>query len=95
MEKEIDTQKIIETQKKTMFPCMPRYRQPIVLVEGRGAIVKDLEGREYVDLFAGYAAVNIGHCHPKVVEAILYWAQRLHHTSYDYHNIPSAELAEK
>jgi len=90
-----NTLDIIEKQKKTMFPCMPKYRQPIVLVEGRGAIVKDLEGREYIDLFAGYAAVNIGHCHPKVVEAIVYWAQKLHHTSYDYHNIPSAELAEK
>ena len=94
-EEKLNTSKIIESQRKLMFPCMPRYRQPIVIVEGRGAIVKDLEGKEYLDLFAGYAAVNIGHCHPKVVEAITYWAQKIHHTSYDYHNIPSAILAEK
>ncbi len=89
------SKEVIESQKKLMFPCMPKYRQPVVIVEGKGALVKDLEGKEYIDLFAGYAAVNIGHCHPKVVESITYWAQRIHHTSYDYYNLPSAILAEK
>ncbi|MCS7386683.1 MAG: aspartate aminotransferase family protein [archaeon GB-1867-005] len=89
------SKEVIESQKKLMFPCMPKYRQPVVIVEGRGALVKDLDGKLYIDLFAGYAAVNIGHCHPKVVEAITYWAKRIHHTSYDYYNLPSALLAEK
>lgn len=91
----IDTLKIIENQRKYMFPCTPRYRQPVVLVEGKGAVVKDLDGKEYIDLFAGYAAVNIGHCHPKIVETVKYWIEKIHHTSYDYYNVPSAELAEK
>jgi len=89
------TEEVVESQKKLMFPCMPKYRQPVVFIEGKGALVKDLEGKEYIDLFAGYAAVNIGHCHPKVVKAIVEWAQKIHHSSYDYYNIPSAILAEK
>ena len=86
---------IIESQNRYMFPCTPKYRQPVVIVEGRGALVKDINGREYIDLFGGYAAVNVGHCHPRVVRAIIEWAQKIHHTSYDYYNIPSAVLAEK
>lgn len=86
---------VIQSQKKLMFPCMPTYRQPVVFIEGNGALIKDLEDREYIDLFAGYAAVNIGHCHPKVVEAIVKWAQKIHHSSYDYYNVPSTVLAEK
>ncbi|MCS7364646.1 MAG: aspartate aminotransferase family protein [archaeon GB-1867-035] len=89
------TEEVVESQKKLMFPCMPKYRQPVIFIEGKGALVKDLEGKEYIDLFAGYAAVNIGHCHPKVVKAIVEWAQKIHHSSYDYYNIPSAILAEK
>ncbi len=89
------SKEVIESQRKLMFPCMPKHRQPVVIVEGKGAVVKDLDGKEYIDLFAGYAAVNIGHCHPKVVEAVTYWAKKVHHTSYDYYNLPSAILAEK
>ena len=89
------TDDVVNSQKKHMFPCTPKYRQPVVIVEGKGAVVKDIEGRKYIDLFAGYAAVNVGHCHPKVVNAILEWAQKIHHTSYDYYNVPSALLAEK
>jgi len=74
---------------------MPKHRQPVVIVEGSGAVVRDVEGKEYIDLFAGYAAVNVGHVHREVVKAVTYWVSRIHHTSYDYYNIPSAVLAEE
>jgi acetylornithine/N-succinyldiaminopimelate aminotransferase len=45
-------------------------RLPIALVAGSGAKVRDAAGREYIDLFAGFGAMAVGHCHPAVVEAI-------------------------
>ncbi|MFQ5976015.1 MAG: aminotransferase class III-fold pyridoxal phosphate-dependent enzyme, partial [Candidatus Hydrothermarchaeales archaeon] len=69
-------------------------RQPIALVEGRGAVVKDSEGKEYIDCFAGLAVLNVGHSHPKVVAAISNQAKKIMHTSNIYHIIPQVELAE-
>jgi acetylornithine/N-succinyldiaminopimelate aminotransferase len=68
-------------------------RQPIALVEGKGAIVKDSEGREYIDCFAGLAVLNIGHSHPKVVKAICDQAGRIMHTTNLYQVPPQVELA--
>ncbi len=56
-------------------------RLPVALVEGRGARVRDAEGREYVDLTAGWGVTVIGHCHPELVEAIAAQAGRLMQTT--------------
>lgn len=70
--------------------------EPIVLVEGRGATVKDIGGKEYIDCYAGIAVVNAGHCHPKIVEAIKAQSEKLIHCcSYVYHNVPASDLAVK
>jgi len=70
--------------------------EPIVVVGGRGAVVEDIEGRQYIDCYAGIAVVNAGHCHPKIVEAVKRQVERLIHCcSYVYHNTPTAELAER
>ena len=70
--------------------------EPIVLVEGEGAAVRDIEGGEYIDCFAGIAVVNAGHCPPKIVQAVKSQVERLIHCcSYVYHNIPAADLAVK
>ena len=42
---------------------------PIVIVKGTGAVVTDLDGREYLDCFAGISVVNAGHCNPEVIVA--------------------------
>jgi len=70
--------------------------EPIVIVGGRGATVWDVEGREYIDCFAGIAVVNAGHCPPKIVQAVKSQAEKLIHCcSYVYHNPPAADLAVK
>ncbi len=69
-------------------------RFPITIVEGKGARVKDDEGREYIDLVAGIAVNVLGHCHPAVVEAITEQASRLIHCSNLYYNEPQAEAAK-
>ena len=70
-------------------------RQPIVLTEGKGALVWDVNGKEYVDCVAGIAVNSLGHCHPKVVAAIQEQAARLIHTSNLYYTDVQPELAEK
>ena len=73
---------------------MPTYRRyPLVLVRGEGTRVWDVEGREYLDFGAGIAVCNLGHCHPRVVEAIKEQADRLLHVSNLYHIVPQIELA--
>lgn len=70
-------------------------RPPMVLVRGEGARVWDAEGREYLDFVAGISVNNLGHCHPRVVEAVREQAGRLLHASNLYHSRPQAELARR
>jgi acetylornithine/N-succinyldiaminopimelate aminotransferase len=69
-------------------------REPLVLVAGKGAIVRDIEGKEYIDCVAGIGVNNVGHCHPDVVESIKKQAEMLMHTSNLYYNERQIELAE-
>jgi len=70
--------------------------EPIAIVEGKGALVKDLDGNEYLDCFSGISVANTGHCHEKVVRAIKEQAEKLLHCcTYVYHVGPAAELAER
>ncbi|MFA7465102.1 MAG: aminotransferase class III-fold pyridoxal phosphate-dependent enzyme, partial [Syntrophales bacterium] len=65
---------------------MNTYSQaPIVLLKGKGARVWDEEGKEYLDFAAGIAVNNLGHAHPKVVEAIRKQAGVLMHVSNLYY----------
>jgi len=89
------TDEIIRKQAEYGISMLPEGREPAVFVEGKGIIVKDLEGKEYLDCFGGYSAVNLGHCHPKVVKAIQDQAAKLWHVSWDYYTLPQTELAEK
>ncbi|MDD3041369.1 MAG: aspartate aminotransferase family protein [Methanosarcinaceae archaeon] len=68
-------------------------RQPLVLSKGRGAVVRDVFGREYIDCVAGIAVNNVGHCHPKVTEALKAQAGELIHVSNLYYTEVQAELA--
>ena len=58
----------------------------VVLTEGKGAWVTDLEGHRYLDCLAAYSAVNQGHCHPKILAAMVEQAQRLTLTSRAFRN---------
>ncbi|HWH15903.1 MAG TPA: acetylornithine/succinylornithine family transaminase [Miltoncostaeaceae bacterium] len=74
---------------------MSNYRrQPVAFVRGEGAHLYDAEGRRYVDCMAGISMINVGHCHPEVVEAIRDQAGRLVNVSNLYYTEPMVELAE-
>jgi predicted acetylornithine/succinylornithine family transaminase len=69
-------------------------RLPVALVEGRGSRVVDVDGREYLDLTAGWGVCSIGHCHPALVEAIRRQAGRLMQTTNLFYTLPQLDLAE-
>ncbi len=69
-------------------------RKPVKLVEGSGMNVRDDEGKAYVDFIAGIGADSLGHCHPKLVQAISDQAARLIHVSNYYYIEGRAELSK-
>ncbi len=59
---------------------------PVVLKKGEGVYVWDVEGKKYYDFLSAYSAVNQGHCHPKIVQALVDQASELTLTSRAFHN---------
>jgi len=67
---------------------------PVVLKKGEGVHVWDVEGKKYYDFLSAYSALNQGHGHPKIVEALKNQAETLSLTSRAYHNDVFGEYAE-
>lgn len=59
---------------------------PVVLNRGEGVFVWDVEGKRYYDFLSAYSAVNQGHCHPRIIKALIEQAQKLTLTSRAFHN---------
>jgi len=70
-------------------------RLPVTFVRGKGCLVYDDSGREYLDLVAGIAVNLLGHAHPDVVAALTAQASSLIHTSNLYFTQPQVELAQR
>ncbi|MCX4999628.1 ornithine--oxo-acid transaminase [Streptomyces longwoodensis] len=68
---------------------------PVVVARAEGAWVEDVEGRRYLDMLAGYSALNFGHRHPALVEAAHRQLDRLTLTSRAFHNDRLAGFAER
>lgn len=70
-------------------------RMPLAFSHGKGAKVWDVEGNEYLDALAGIAVCNLGHCHPKVVQALQEQAAKLMHISNFFVSEPQVMLSRK
>ena len=70
-------------------------RKPVEFVRGEGMRLWDDAGREYLDFLSGIGVVSLGHCHPKLVEALSGQAERLIHVSNYYYIEGRGELAKK
>ncbi|MEU8651758.1 ornithine--oxo-acid transaminase [Streptomyces sp. NPDC048737] len=68
---------------------------PVVVARAEGVWVEDVEGRRYLDMLAGYSALNFGHRHPLLIEAAHRQLDRLTLTSRAFHNDRLAEFAER
>ncbi|MEE9466585.1 MAG: aspartate aminotransferase family protein [Candidatus Neomarinimicrobiota bacterium] len=81
---------------KHLFPAVKNYyREPVVVVSGRGAHVTDLDGKTYLDFFGGILTVSVGHANEDVNRAITAQVDKLNHISTLYPTLPLVELAEK
>jgi acetylornithine/N-succinyldiaminopimelate aminotransferase len=70
-------------------------RTPLVLTRGRGVMLFDADGREYLDFISGIGVSSLGHAHPKLVEAIADQARTLLHTSNLYYHPLQGQVAER
>lgn len=88
----VGNQEMITEGKKYVMNTYGRL--PFAIVKGQGAYVWDADGKEYLDFVAGIAVNSVGHCHPKVVQAVADQAQNLFHCSNLYWNEPQVKLAK-
>jgi predicted acetylornithine/succinylornithine family transaminase len=73
---------------------VPSYaRAPVEFVRGEGARLWDADGNEYLDFLCGISVTSVGHCHPRVVDAVREQAGRLMHTSNLFYTEPAMRLA--
>jgi acetylornithine/N-succinyldiaminopimelate aminotransferase len=86
------SEQIIDRHDRYMTINYGRY--PIAMVRGEGSRLWDAEGREYLDLFSGFGAGILGHCHPDLVEAVTQQAKLLWHPGNLLHSEPQTHLAQ-
>jgi 4-aminobutyrate aminotransferase len=86
---------IVERDHHYTAPAYGRV-YPLVVKEGRGLVIEDVDGNLFLDFMAGIAVASTGHSHPRVVQAIEAQARKfLHICGSDFYYEPMAELAEK
>lgn len=85
------TEQYIEREEK--YNAHNYHPLPVVLEKGHGVYVWDVEGKRYFDYLSGYSAINQGHCHPKIVAALVEQAQKLTLTSRAFHSDVLGEYA--
>lgn len=92
----MDAATVRAKHKEFLFPCVANYyEEPIVLSEGQGSFVRDVDGREYLDFFGGILTLGLGHCHPDVVAAVQQQVATLGHTSTLYPTEQIVSVAER
>ncbi len=87
---------LVEEDREITSPAAKIPYFPLAVKRGRGAVVEDLDGNSYIDFLASAGAINTGHCHPKVVEAIKKQTEELilYTPVYMYHE-PLIKLARE
>jgi acetylornithine/N-succinyldiaminopimelate aminotransferase len=87
---------LAELQRLERASVIPSYaRMPVEFVRGAGPRLWDEQGNEYLDFLCGISVTSLGHCHPRVVEAVRAQAGRLMHASNLFYTEPGMRLAEE
>jgi acetylornithine/N-succinyldiaminopimelate aminotransferase len=85
---------LAELQALERAHAIPTYvRNPVQFVRGAGCRLWDSDGAEYLDFLAGISVLNVGHCHPRVVEAVREQVGRLMHVTNLYYTAPALQLS--
>ena len=75
---------------------MPTYTKvPLVFVKGKGSYLWDIQGKKYLDFFPGWGVGNLGHCHPKVMQAVREQISKLIFIPNNYYHLAQAKLAKE
>ncbi len=76
--------------------CAPNYNPlPVVLSKGNGVWLWDIKGHKYLDMMSAYSAMSFGHCHPRLVKAMVQQAEKVTLTSRAFHTDQLAPFLEK
>ena len=76
--------------------AIPTYvRNPVEFVRGEGCRLWDADGHEYLDFLAGISVLNVGHCHPRIVETVREQVGRLTHVTNLYYTEPGLRLSAR
>ena len=89
----MNEKEIMEIEEKLMANVFSK--RPVTITKGRGALVWDIHGKEYVDCTGSYGVCIVGHSHPKVVEAIERQAEKLISCHASFYNDVRSELLQK
>lgn len=84
VEKKRSSQEFLELEAK--YGAHNYHPLPVVIDKAKGAKVWDVEGKEYYDFLSAYSAVNQGHCHPKIIKALVEQAEKVTLTSRAFYN---------
>ncbi|MDD2752914.1 MAG: aminotransferase class III-fold pyridoxal phosphate-dependent enzyme, partial [Candidatus Omnitrophica bacterium] len=86
-------QEIFDSYKENILPTYTKT--PLVFVKGKGSRLWDIHDKVYLDLFPGWGVGNLGHCHPKVMQAVRDQVSKLIFIPNNYYHIPQAKLAKE
>jgi acetylornithine/LysW-gamma-L-lysine aminotransferase len=89
----VNEKEIIDTE--SLYLANVFSKKPLVFTRGKGALLWDINGKEYVDCASSYGVAALGHCHPKIVAAIKAQAEQLITLHSCYYNDKRAEFIQK
>jgi acetylornithine/LysW-gamma-L-lysine aminotransferase len=89
----VNENEIIATENRYLANVFSK--KPVVFTHGKGALLWDINGKEYVDCGSSYGVAALGHCHPRIVEAVRAQAEQLITLHSCYYNDKRAEFVEK
>lgn len=86
-------QEVFDAYKEYILPTYTK--SPLILAKGKGSKVWDIHNKMYLDFFPGWGVCNLGHCHPKVVEAVRDQISKLIFIPNNYYHVNQAKLAKE
>lgn len=86
-------QDVFDVYKTNILPTYTKY--PLIFVKGKGSKLWDIHNKCYLDFFPGWGVCNLGHCHPKVMQAVREQVSKLIFIPNNFYNIPQAKLAKE
>ena len=86
-------EEIFDAYKECVMPTYTKY--PLIFVKGKGSRLWDIHNKAYLDFFPGWGVCNLGHCHPKVTQAVREQAGKLIFIPNNYYHPQQAKLAKE